>query len=269
MADTIHIPGLGDVKKSYAIGGAVITVGIVGIAWYRARNNAATAAATAATTATDTTGAYDPNAIDPSTGMPYGAEQSGYGAYGAGNYGVMPASGYGGSNYSGNIIGYDQYGDPIYGTGSSSSSNASGITTNSEWLTQAVSDLSGQGVSTTSAETALSKVLGGITVTVQEQDLFLEAVGIEQAPPQGHPPIKLSNTPGNPGPTGSKSTVPGVVGANYGEAYNDIMRAGLKVSPGRANSAWTVTAQSPKASSSVSKGSTVTLTVKAPPKAGK
>lgn len=256
MASTVHIPGLGDVKKSYAIGGAVVTVGIVGIAWYRARNNAATTAASATTAATP---AVD-YSIDPNTGIPWADEQGGYGGSSYG--GVMPASGYGGANYgSGNIIGYDQYGDPIYGTGSGSGT-PTGITTNSEWLTQAVSDLSAQNVSTSTAETALSKVLGGITVTVQEQDLFLEAEGIEGKPPQGYPPIKLSNTPGQPGPTGSKAVVPGVIGANYGEAYNDIKRAGLAVSPAKANSALPVTAQSPKSGSSVAKGSTVHLTLK-------
>lgn len=262
MADTIKIPLIGDVKKSYAIGGGIVLLGIGGIIYYRSKSAAASAAAssdTTASTSTDTSGSYDPNAIDPSTGETYGQEalNSNYG------YGGIPASGYGGANYgSGSIIGYDQYGDPIYGTGASSVQTTTGITTNSEWATEAENDLATLNVDTATAATAISKILAGLPVTSAQQDLFMQAQGlVGEPPPQGYPqPIKLTTTPAQPTPPTTGGTtlkvIPNVVGKTSENAVSELKSYGFTVG---LNGSGTVVSETPKGGTKAKTGSRVDI----------
>jgi hypothetical protein len=179
----IDVPGVGKVDRKYVIGGAVLIAVILAVAYYRHSKNQP-AAGTDSTTATSST---DPNAVDPATGLTYAEEASQQGGY---MYGDV---GYGG-NYGGGFGGFGGFGT---GTGTT---GTTGITTNSEWLAQAESDLSGT-YDAGSLTVALTKVLGGVAVTTAQRDMFLQAKGIEGDPPQGYPqPIKLVN----PGQGGTK-----------------------------------------------------------------
>jgi len=242
----IKIPGLGNVKKSYAIAGGIGIVTIAGIAYWRHQANAAANAAS--TTTTDTT-ATDPNAIDLNTGIPYSQET-------AASYPSYP---YGVSDYGGGT-GYPYSPQPV-------STSANGITTNADWATQAENDLLAQGVTIAASSTAISKVLAGLPVTVDQQNLFLQARGLlGDEPPQGYPkPIKLLDTPGQPAPTGTVE-VPNVVGKNFGSAFNTLTVANLVSDPGHGctNAAWIVTAQSVKPGTKVKIHTVVHLTVPKP-----
>lgn len=266
MAETVHLPGVGDVKKSYAIGGAVLTAGIVGYAYYRKRQagNAAASASTSTDTASTSAGIdpatgipYSEEGIDPTTGLPYSQEGSGIGF-----------SDTGGSYYgSGQITGYDQYGNPIYSTGITGSNI---YDTNSAWATQAENDLQAMGVDYATAASAISKVLAGLSVTTAQENLFMEAVGLDGQPPQGYPkPVKVVDSPaqsgsgsGSGGSTGGSTViVPNETGKSAGQAHNDLVAAGLK--PKATGSHQTpnmkVSRTSPSAGSKVTKGTTVEI----------
>ena len=267
MADTVHLPGVGQVKKSYAIGGAALIVGIVGYAYYRrSKANAAAAASSSTTSSTDTSGGIDPatgipysqEGIDPSTGLPYSQEGAGVGF-----------SDTGGSYYgSGQITGYDQYGNPIYSTGITGSNQ---FTTNSGWATQAENDLQAIGVDYATAAQAISKVLAGLQVTTDQENLFMQAVGLDGQPPQGYPtPIKVVNTPAQPGGgtgggTGGGSTtkvrVPSLSrGETAGQMHNAIVAAGLTPVAGAGQQAdFVVSSISPAPGTEVNKGSRVVI----------
>jgi hypothetical protein len=198
----IKLPGLGKVDKKYAIGGGLAAIAIVVVVIIRKKSAAnAAAAATPATGTTDTTASTDPT-IDPATGVPYADELgSQYGS------GLGDLSGYGGTGSSAVSGDYDAAGYPIgseadlqwqqaqSGTTPITGLSTGAVTTNSAWLQEAVSVLANQGGDTATIQTALTMVLGGLTVTSAQQSLFLEAVGTLGQPPQGYPqPIKLSNT---------------------------------------------------------------------------
>jgi PASTA domain len=261
MADTIHVPLLGNVKPVYLYGGIGAVVIIGGIAYYRHQAATAAASNSAASTSTDTsgTGSADPNAIDPSTGLTYAEEASG--SQGSFPYGGV--SDYGGSYYgNGNITGYDQYGNPIYSTGITGSNT---YTTNADWATAAEDDLAALNVDSATSATAISRILAGLTVTHTQEDLFMQAVGLLGQPPQGYPkPIKVTTTPSQPNPpkTSSTATVPNVVGMGFGEAYNTLHRAGFKTNPAKANANYKVISESPPGGRQATKGGTITLKVK-------
>lgn len=241
----MHLPVLGNVKKGYVYAGGAGIALIVGIAYWRHQaNSAAKAASTTQTTDTSTT---DP--IDPSTGIPYSQELGG----------SYPSYPYGVSDYGGGT-GYPYSPQPVTTT-------ASGITTNADWATQAENDLLAQGVTIAASSQAISKVLAGLPVTVDQQNLFLQARGLLGGdPPQGYPtPIKLLDTPAQPNPP-STVTVPNVVGMNFGKAFNTLTVANLVSDPGHGgtHAAWIVTAQSVRAGTKVKPHTVVKLTVPAP-----
>jgi PASTA domain len=252
MPGDIKIPGLGNVPKKYAIGAVAAAAGLGVIVYIRARNtaNAAAAADTSTAAATDTSG-YDPT-IDPSTGIPYAEENSG-----------MDTSDYGGAGAYG--TGYDAAGYPI---GSSqdlawSQQQTTGITTNNEWVQEATGGSVPGDPGTIQA--ALSAVLGGLTVTTAQKNLFMEAVGVLGAPPQGYPPIHTSDTsaqPGTPAKASATVKVPNAVGQTQAGAYAIISQAGLHPSgtPDVPGKILQVKSQSPKAGTSVARNSTVHLT---------
>jgi hypothetical protein len=67
MDGTVKIPGIGPVKKSWAIAGAAATAGIVGFAYYKHRSASSASQAASGTSAGTGT--------DPATGYPYGSPQ--------------------------------------------------------------------------------------------------------------------------------------------------------------------------------------------------
>ena len=262
----IKVPLLGDVPKKTAV---LVTIGAAGlgiVVYLRARSaaqSAASAGSTDATATSDTSGIdpatgipydqesgnsyYDSGAIDPSTGVPY-ADESGYGGVGSTD------------------SGYDAAGYPI---GSAADlawqqEQDTGISTNEQWLEQAISGAVPGSPDTIQA--ALSGVLGGLTVTTAQRNLFLEAVGILGQPPQGYPqPIKTSDTSGQPGtPATQEVTVPNVVGQPQEAAFAILSAAGLHTAgtPVVHGKVLTVESQSPVAGKKVKRGSTVTLTSK-------
>jgi PASTA domain len=267
MPGDISVPGLGEVPKKYAIGAVAVAAGLGVIVYIRARNTAKTAAAADTSTATADTSGYDPtidpstgipyaeeNAIDPSTGIPYAEENSG-----------MGTSDYGGAGAYG--TGYDAAGYPI---GSSqdiawSQQQTTGITTNNEWVQEAIGgSLPGD---PGTIQTALSAVLGGLTVTTAQKNLFLEAVGVLGNPPQGYPPIHTSDTsaqPATPAKASATVKVPNTVGQTQAGAFAIISQAGLHPTgtPDVPGKILQVQSQSPKAGTSVARNSTVHLTSK-------
>lgn len=279
MPDNIRLPVFGEVPKKYAIGGGIAAVVVVGVIVVRKRSAANAAGAAnaenASVSGTDGSGGTvtDPAgnvcaAVNPVSGYCPGTPEDQ--SFQSGGYAGVPdfGAGYGGGYGSGYVI--DPAGNQCYaldpatgycpgynpvGTGS-----GSGITTNDEWLSAAMSDVPGnQGT----IQAALSAVLGGLTVTTAQKDLFLEAVGINGEPPQGYPkPIKTSDTSGHPGT--QKVKVPSVTGQPQEAAFAILSEAGLsprgnKTIPGQT---LTVISQSPKAGTSVSHGTVVHLTSK-------
>jgi hypothetical protein len=188
MSDaTIKLPGVGPVKTPVALAAGGVVVGILIYAYWRRSKTNATDTTTATTDAS--------TAIDPSTGLTYAEEAAGGGGTG---YGYPSYGGYsGGGQYSQN--GYDVYGNPLPAP---TGLGGGAITTNNDWATQAETVLQGAGVTQAVATAAVTRVLGGLTVTSTQRDYFLQAVGTLGQPPQGYPtPIKVTD-PGTGGPIG-------------------------------------------------------------------
>jgi hypothetical protein len=239
MAEDIKIPGMGQVPKKYVIGGVVVGGGVAVIVFIRARSAAKQSAANAANqTAAQAAGTVtDPAgnvcaALDPNSGYcpgspedaEYQQENSGY--YSSGDLAAEDAAGYGSGISTAGLVtdpagnqctavdpstGYcpgtpqDLAAQQSTGTGTvSATPTSTAPETNSAWLTDALQVLPGG--NTSANEAALAGVLGGLTVTTAQQQIFLEAVGIIGAPPQGYPqPIKTSDTSAQPGSTGTKT----------------------------------------------------------------
>jgi hypothetical protein len=269
MAD-IKIPGVGPVDKKKALAIGAVTIGAIGIVVIRRKNAAAAAAATPAATDTTDDSTVDPS-IDPETGIPYADEQSsGFDSSGAFDEGA------GDTGLSSNN--FDAAGYPIGSAadlawqaqqdGTSVSGTTTAITTNSQWLTAAEAQLG----DTSAITTALTKVLGGVAVTSDQQNIFMEAVGLLGAPPGGYPPINLTSTSQAPvPPTGTTSaanvTVPNVVGQSANNALAALQAKGLVGHIGTVRNpkdTYTVNSQTPGAGKSVKKGSTVDLGIKTP-----
>ena len=247
MPGDISIPGLGDVPKKYAIGAVVVAGGLGVIVYIRSRK-AATAAAAADTTASTSAGTSgtDPS-IDPATGIPYAEEYAG-----------MGVSDYGGAGAYGS--GYDAGGYPIGSQADLtwSSQQQTGITTNNEWVQEAIGGAVPGDPATIQA--AIAAVLGGITVTTAQKNLFMEAVGILGAPPQGYPPIHTSDTSGHPGtPSPANVSVPQVAGATVNRAQTALRAAGFRTSAGPGTSGYIVTSTNPAAGAMVPKGTIVAI----------
>ena len=248
MPDDVKVPGLGEVPKKYVWGGVIVGGGIAVIMFLRARS-AASASDAGNAAASDGTGT-DPS-IDPATGIPYADE--GYGTEDS-SY-IDPSTGIPYADESG-------YGG-AYGT---SVTTANAVSTNEEWLQNALTDTPGN---TSTVEAALAGVLGGLTVTTAQREIFLEAVGINGQPPQGYPtPIKTSDTSAQSttsGTSSNKVSVPDVKGWEAQEGYAMIRQAGLKPhgpTP-KAGEHLYIQTETPKPGTSVIKGSAVHLTAKA------
>lgn len=269
MADTVNLFG-SQVKKGYVIAGGGVIVIAVGYGWYKNRQSAATNASTASTPSAPSTAAGyagvggdsyppdgtegdpgDPNSTDPASGQTYGDESqfaSGYGSLGDTGYG-----GYSGSAYypPGVTGGYTTY------------------TTNGQWAQAAESYLtSTAGASEVTVAAALGKYITGQPVSADQMSIIEQAIAFTGQPPQqgtdGYPPsIRQQGTSTPPPAAGNSVKLPNVVGMKYGQAYNKLTAAGLKVSPAKANSSYAITAQQPPGDGrNVTKGGTIKLTVK-------
>jgi hypothetical protein len=224
MPGEIKIPGIGDVEKKYIIGGVLVGAGIGVIVYFRSKNKANAAAATASTSGAVVT---DPagntcSVLDPNSGYcPGSPEDVAYQESASGSYSGVGFSGgqYGGgtgvslaglvTDPAGNqcsavnpATGYCP-GSPqdVAATGHAGSGGgggAGGVSTNTDWINEALGVLPGD---QTTIRTALVDVLAGMTVTTAQKNIFTEAVGVIGQPPGGYPqPIKTSDTAGHPGP---------------------------------------------------------------------
>jgi hypothetical protein len=233
----IKVPGIGDVPKKYAIGAVVIAMGLGIVVYLRARSAAKTAAASAATS-TSAGMVTDPSgnqcaAVDPNSGYcPGSPEDVAYQEQTSGYYGTSAADAgddlgeTGGVSTAGLTYVTDPAGnqctavDPVTGycpgtpqdvaaqggSGITGQPTPSVPTTNSQWLQDALAVLPGGDSSAN--EAALAGVLGGLTVTSAQQQIFMEAVGLVGNPPGGYPtPIKLSDTGAQPGSPSSAGAI--------------------------------------------------------------
>lgn len=186
MSDMVKVPGVGPVKKAYAVAGVGVVFGILAVMYWRRSKTPAASPADSAVSGTDTSAAA--GAIDPSTGLPYGAADAGTGTgYGQPNYG----------GYSGYYPPYNPY-NPY--------PSSSTYTTNSDWASAAEAALVDAGITLAASTTAISRVLAGLSVTTTQRDIFLQGKGLLGVdPPNGYPkPIKLTDN----GTGGGGATLP-------------------------------------------------------------
>lgn len=149
------------------------------------------------------------------------------------------------------------------GTTGGSGSSTGGYTTNDQWATAAENYLVGLGIDPTVATQAIGNYLGSLpNTTAQQADVNTAIEGI------GPPPDLPGPASGNPGPVGggkgAKVKVPAVTGKTVNQAQEAIKAAGLTVNPDTTKDKpgydRIVTAENPKAGTSVAKGSHVGLT---------
>ena len=160
-------------------------IGIGGIAavmiWRRQASQSASSQP-----ASDTSGT---SAIDSQTGYPAGSPED--------EQALMDQSGYStGFGYDPFASGFDPFAVPTGGgggTATTTSSTPASIQNNDQWLTAAENTLPNGHSST--VETALTSVLGGLSVTWSQRALFLEAKGVLGDPPGGYPTQSRSSTP--------------------------------------------------------------------------
>lgn len=246
MADTIDVFGK-PVKKSTA---AVVGIGaavVVGIAIMRARKNSAAASATS-TTPTDQT------QIDPSTGFLSGSPEdlAALQAIDSGSFGVGTGLGIG-------------------GTGTVGQGNPQAFTSNAQWAQAAEQFITGSSGGLGAGDAvgnALGKYITGGELNTSQVDIVNQAIAFENYPPvagpDGYPPA-MRTAPVQPPPHPSNRVqVPNVITMEQEEAFKVIQGAGLKVTGTHPvhGKILHVESESPKAGTTVTKGSTVHLTSK-------
>ena len=269
----VDVPVVGKVNKNVAYGSVAVVVLLIGIYYVRKKNSAA-----AAPPASTTTNQYppdgtvgdpsDPYSTDPATNQTYGDE-----AVGAGTYGSYPAGGVGSTG----IIGTDSSGNPVYAPGYSpqptgTSTGGPPFPNNSAWSNWVIqqAETNDPNVDIGAFTNALGLYLAGQLLNPTQKQYVFNAKAIAGDPPVagagGFPPGVRSEPTSTSGT--HQVTVPNVVGLGFGEAYNHLVLAGLKSSPGSGgtHASWKVTKQSPAAGALVDKGTTVTLTVPDPNK---
>lgn len=173
MADTIHLPGMGETKKStaYMIGAGLVVVG--GIAYYRSKKTAAAAQAASVAQAGGTT-------TDPATGYPYGSAEDAAALAAQSNYNT--GAGYGG--YAGGGYPY---------SGGQPGTVQTGFTSNAAWA-QAYEEYAVNNIqsSSTVVAAALGKYLTGQPLTPDQLSIVEQAIAFEGPPPvagtNGYPP---------------------------------------------------------------------------------
>lgn len=179
MADTVHLPGLGDVKKSYAIaGGAAITLGFY--VMYRRQQRANATAAAGANTG-----------IDPATGYAFGSPEDAA-ALGNQQAYVNPTANAGG------------------GAGLVSSGGGTlpqSFLTNAAWSQYVINYMTNNAIvqdNGVALTAALAVYLNGGVPTANETSLINQAVAIAGKPPiagpNGYPPYINTGPPITQGP---------------------------------------------------------------------
>jgi hypothetical protein len=181
MATQVKVPGIGSVDKKYVYAGAAVTAGIVGYAYWRARNAAA-----------------EPTTSDYTSGEELATEN----AYASGSDYAYDGgvSEYAGASGGGNVN-VDQNPAP---------------STNAEWAQRAVESLSAVGVDTLAASAAIGRYIAGLTLTEAQADYIRQARALLGPLPGGDLAIKVAPTqttptPNTPGGTPS-TTVAKVTG---------------------------------------------------------
>jgi len=272
--------GLKPWQQGAVVLGGVVVVG--GFVVYERKAKAASAAAgaaavpstgaaTGATSATvgdmvtdPTTGqTYPADDVDPASGLTYGAEIQEYGSVAAADEAGAEA----GDSAIEEGLTQTEYDEE---TGQPAGGGAA--TTNAQWMAEVESGLSEQGYTASDIGQALaayfaSQPLGITSDGVSEYEIINLAVSEYGPPPTGSYPI-LSGGGSATLPGSGNVIVPDVVGrTDLDTAEGIITQAGLV--PHAAGDSGTgnkgsVTAQSPAAGSTVSKGSSVTLTYTVP-----
>lgn len=175
MAETIHLPGMGETKKTtvYMIGAGLVLVG--GIAYYRSKKTAAAAAQAASVAQAGGT------TTDPATGYPYGSAEDAAALAAQANYNT--GSGYAGYGY-GNQYPY---------SGGQPGTSQTGFTDNASWA-QAFETYATENLNANAAVVgnALGKYLTGQPLTSDQISVVEQAIAFEGYPPQagtnGFPP---------------------------------------------------------------------------------
>lgn len=174
MAETVKIPGMGNVDKKWVYAGTAVVAGIVIYAYWSYSRRAAEE---------PTTSDYTGEAID-------------------------------GTDYAGTDYAYDgSVGEYTGATGSQPPvyTDTNPLpSTNAEWATQAVDKLTDIGYEAVTASAAIGKYLARLDLTEAQADIVRQAVALLGPPPTGDFPIKVApvtpTTPTDPPttPTGSK-----------------------------------------------------------------
>lgn len=176
MAGTIQIPGIGPTKTTYVYIGGAAVVGIVGYAYWRNRQ--------AAATDTTDTNAVDPAALDAANSAAGDPAMADYSAYGDGS-------------------GYAYGGAPIYQSpwnGNVPSPTGQPPSTNQDWDQYAYELLTDRGVEGTAASAALGRYLAGLCLSDAQAEIIRQ---VPLAPPQGTYHIQICA----PAPSGGGGSV--------------------------------------------------------------
>lgn len=242
LEGTIHTP-MGNVSKKTALIVGVGGVGVLLIAYYRSKKNAASSAASS----TDTSQSTDSANIDPATGFPYGSPED----IQALQSQQMIGGGFG----------------PVYGGGGNPGGGTPGqpgtFTTNAQWSQYAEDYLVNTvGLNASDVGLALGKYLTGQAVTTDQVTIINQAIAFAG-------PVPVPGANGNPPgftevPGGNTVAVPNVVGMETAAGDRQITSAGLKFShaPLKGGVGSTITALNPPAGTQVALGSTVNVTFK-------
>lgn len=239
-------------KHKAASWGIIIVGGVAAVVIYRRKAAQAQTATPASASGGSTDSAGNTGAIDPQTGFVYGSaedQQALQQAQSSIGQGFDPFLGSGFDPFLGSGTGGG--GGSTGGGGGSSAS----ISSNDQWLMAAEKTLPNG--HSAAVETALSRVLGGLTVTWAQRALFLEAKGVLGEPPGGYPkPIKVENAGGQHHGSHQKVRVPDVIGESHAMAVATLKTAGLKV---MSEGSGEIESQRPSAGQEVRRGSIVTL----------
>ncbi|MCW2899984.1 MAG: hypothetical protein JWO67_2249, partial [Streptosporangiaceae bacterium] len=232
------------------------SVASIGSFVYRRRQTGAAATTSTDTTATDTSGQ-----IDPATGDIAGSAQDQM------DLAALQDGGYGSGSYGSG--GFGNYGGYLAATPAAATiPGAGGFTTNGEWAQQAETDLGGLGINQATLAAALGNYLTGRALSTAQQSLVDQAIAEEGYPPVsgpgGYPPAMKTSATGPGGGPGTKVKVPNVVGRTVNAAHEALTDAGLAYNADTAKDKHgyerKVTAEHPKAGTSVAKGTHVGLT---------
>lgn len=247
----VTIPGTKKkVPRTAAIAGVAV-VGVFAIMWWRNRSKGAAGA-----TVTDSAGNVCA-AINPATGFCPGSTQDVAALQGAAGSTTGSGSGSGGTVFGTDVGTQVQTGPPF-------TSNAAWTQYVSAYLIGTVNE------DPQTVTDALGAYVEGAPVTTAQERIVRDAISVGGTPPtpgpNGFPPsINVQGTTNN-----GHVKIPNVVGMAAGEAHNVLTAAGLKPSDPNSNRKdepeLKVTRETPAAGTTVASGSTVTITVAAPPK---